>query len=86
MVQGGLKKAPKASSNSSNHKKPKKGRVIAPKNPSLIQKQKLDKKLSATINRNIEGVMLARAGGHLTILKNERDATEETAKKGKAKP
>lgn len=46
-------------------------RAIAPKNQTLIQQKKLQKKLSTSINDNIERTMASRAGatGKLTIMR-----------------
>ncbi|KAI8874483.1 hypothetical protein GQ42DRAFT_103721, partial [Ramicandelaber brevisporus] len=74
MVQGGVKKS-KAPAKRADHAQPKRGRVIAPKNTALKQKKQLEKRLTATINRDIERQMATKAGsvGKLTIMKSAMD-------------
>ncbi|KAI9290268.1 hypothetical protein BC943DRAFT_313622 [Umbelopsis sp. AD052] len=90
MAQGQLKKS-KAPANKSvkNLSKPKKGaRVIAPKQRTLVKQKGISKKLSASINNNIERQMAVKAGavGKLTIMKKLADEAAATSKDKKGNP
>ncbi|KAJ2963785.1 hypothetical protein NQZ79_g1239 [Umbelopsis isabellina] len=90
MAQGQLKKtkAP-ANKNVKNLSKPKKGaKVIAPKQKVLVKQKQIVKKLSASINRNIERQMAVKAGavGKLTIMKKLADEGAEASKDKKLNP
>ncbi|KAL1934882.1 hypothetical protein VTP01DRAFT_7064 [Rhizomucor pusillus] len=91
MAQGSLKikKSPVQAKkkNNKNAGKVKKGaRTIAPKQPALVKQRKLEKKLTANINNNIEKQMSVKANavGKLTIMKKlAESAAKETSNKKK---
>ncbi|ORX54481.1 hypothetical protein DM01DRAFT_1407329 [Hesseltinella vesiculosa] len=92
MAQGALKKKAATNPNKKSARpkqtKVKKGsRTIAPKQTTLVKQRSLQKKLTATINRNIEKQMSVKANavGKLTIMKKlaEDTASEQTPKKKK---
>lgn len=53
-------------------------RVIPPKNRALVKQKIVSKRLSASINKNIEHVMASRAKatGKLTIMKSAADGPQ----------
>ncbi|ORE01714.1 hypothetical protein BCV72DRAFT_216750 [Rhizopus microsporus var. microsporus] len=85
MAQGSLKLKKNNKSKGGKEKKGvvKKGaRKIAPKQPALVQKRALDKKLTAQINRSIERQMSVKANavGKLTIMKKLAEEKTEDKK------
>ncbi|KAI8343462.1 hypothetical protein BC941DRAFT_411479 [Chlamydoabsidia padenii] len=90
MAQGSLKKVTKPAKKNARQKpaKMKKGsRTIAPKQHILVKQKSLEKKLTASINKNIEKQMSVKANaiGKLTIMKKtaESSALEMKDKKKK---
>ncbi|KAI9250994.1 hypothetical protein BDA99DRAFT_563908 [Phascolomyces articulosus] len=82
-IGGGQKKQPRKA------KQMKKGaRTIAPKKAALVTQKRLEKKLTAKINNNIEREMSVKANavGKLTVMKKLAEATAaEAASKKKGK-
>ncbi|CAO3630091.1 unnamed protein product [Cunninghamella echinulata] len=90
MAQGFLKKVAKPTNKKTRQKqtKMKKGaRTIAPKQSVLVKQRTLEKRLTASINKNIEKQMSVKANaiGKLTIMKKtaEELAIELDSKKKK---
>ncbi|KAI8145778.1 hypothetical protein BJV82DRAFT_502716, partial [Fennellomyces sp. T-0311] len=76
MVQGSLKKIAGQKKAPRKAKQMKKGaRSIPPKKQALVTQKKLEKKLSAKINNNIEREMSIKANavGKLTVMKKLAD-------------
>ncbi|RUS22639.1 hypothetical protein BC937DRAFT_88186 [Endogone sp. FLAS-F59071] len=89
MVQGLAKKAKSGNKDTKNKKTgPTRGaKVIAPKKQHLVKTTKLTKKLTASINKNIEKQMATKAGAvsKLTIMKHLAEAGGKDKGKGKGK-
>ncbi|KAI9279174.1 hypothetical protein BY458DRAFT_584976 [Sporodiniella umbellata] len=85
MAQGSTKLKKSKAKKGGREKKgiTKKGsRTIAPKQPSLVKKMALDKKLTAQINNSIERQMSVKANaiGKLTIMKKIAEEKGEDKK------